>query len=306
MAGFFLGSGSDSGGGCQPPRGELGSAGAAGVPASEGGFFLYTTGRGDPTAYGARGFELWQQHHPQPQLYSGSAFPHVGAAQPQQVGRGGGLGGGLSCQDCGNQAKKDCAHLRCRTCCKSRGFPCPTHVKSTWVPAARRRERQQQLASAAAEHRSRRGASVAGSDSATASGETSKRPREIVTCLRPTTATATTFAEAATFPPEVSAPAVFRCVRVSHVDDGDDVFAYQTAVSIGGHVFKGLLYDHGASAAEPKDFPLAFSTSPAVTIAGAGHPPVNTPTTAPSDRPLDPYPTAFMAGAQFFPHQNRP
>ncbi|KAJ6995619.1 hypothetical protein NC653_012459 [Populus alba x Populus x berolinensis] len=52
----------------------------------------------------------------------------------------------MNCQDCGNQAKKDCPHLRCRTCCKSRGFPCSTHVKSTWVSAAKRRERQQQLA----------------------------------------------------------------------------------------------------------------------------------------------------------------
>jgi len=53
--------------------------------------------------------------------------------------------GGMNCQDCGNQAKKDCIHLRCRTCCKSRGFQCQTHVKSTWVPAAKRRERQQHL-----------------------------------------------------------------------------------------------------------------------------------------------------------------
>lgn len=51
--------------------------------------------------------------------------------------------GGLSCQDCGNQAKKDCSHMRCRTCCKSRGFLCHTHLNSTWVPAAKRRERQQ-------------------------------------------------------------------------------------------------------------------------------------------------------------------
>lgn len=55
-----------------------------------------------------------------------------------------GSGSGMNCQDCGNQAKKDCAHLRCRTCCKSRGFHCQTHVKSTWVPAAKRRERHQQ------------------------------------------------------------------------------------------------------------------------------------------------------------------
>lgn len=50
--------------------------------------------------------------------------------------------GTATCQDCGNQAKKDCTHRRCRTCCKSRGFDCSTHVKSTWVPAARRRESQ--------------------------------------------------------------------------------------------------------------------------------------------------------------------
>lgn len=58
---------------------------------------------------------------------------------------GGGGGGSVSsttCQDCGNQAKKDCTHRRCRTCCKSRGYDCSTHVKSTWVPASRRRERQ--------------------------------------------------------------------------------------------------------------------------------------------------------------------
>lgn len=51
----------------------------------------------------------------------------------------------LSCQDCGNQAKKDCLHMRCRTCCKGRGFQCQTHVKSTWVPVYRRRQRQQHL-----------------------------------------------------------------------------------------------------------------------------------------------------------------
>jgi LRP1 type putative zinc finger protein len=62
-------------------------------------------------------------------------------------GAGSLTGGGMNCQDCGNQAKKDCPHLRCRTCCKSRGFQCQTHVKSTWVPAAKRRERQQQLTS---------------------------------------------------------------------------------------------------------------------------------------------------------------
>ncbi|KAL4590179.1 hypothetical protein LXL04_003103 [Taraxacum kok-saghyz] len=62
-------------------------------------------------------------------------------------GSGSGGGGGVNCQDCGNQAKKDCQHMRCRTCCKARGYHCQTHVKSTWVPAGKRREHQQQLVS---------------------------------------------------------------------------------------------------------------------------------------------------------------
>lgn len=49
------------------------------------------------------------------------------------------------CQDCGNQAKKECVYMRCRTCCKSKGFQCQTHVKSTWVPLYRRRHRQHHL-----------------------------------------------------------------------------------------------------------------------------------------------------------------
>ncbi|KAG4960040.1 hypothetical protein JHK87_036673 [Glycine soja] len=53
--------------------------------------------------------------------------------------------GGISCQNCGNQAKKDCPHMWCRTCYKSRNFDCQTHVKSTWVPTSRLRERLQQL-----------------------------------------------------------------------------------------------------------------------------------------------------------------
>lgn len=118
----------------------------------------------------SKGFEIWPQqsssyqpHHSLTNLYSFGAGPSrrnnssnddvVSEDDSTRFGftvmrsGGGGLGGGgMNCQDCGNQAKKDCAHLRCRTCCKSRGFQCQTHVKSTWVPAAKRRERQQQLA----------------------------------------------------------------------------------------------------------------------------------------------------------------
>lgn len=41
------------------------------------------------------------------------------------------------------------------------------------------------------------------------------------------------------------APAVFKCVRVTAVEDGDDEYAYQASATIGGHVFKGFLYDQG-------------------------------------------------------------
>ncbi|GKA53235.1 SHI related sequence 5-like protein, partial [Tanacetum coccineum] len=47
------------------------------------------------------------------------------------------------------------------------------------------------------------------------------------------------------FPAEVSSQAVFRCVRVTAMDEEEEQLAYQTAVSIGGHVFKGILYDRG-------------------------------------------------------------
>lgn len=104
-----------------------------------------------------KGFEIWpQQSYHQQQQYddvvSSDESTRFGFTVMRPSGSGSGLGGGsssgmtMNCQDCGNQAKKDCAHLRCRTCCKSRGFQCQTHVKSTWVPAAKRRERQQQLA----------------------------------------------------------------------------------------------------------------------------------------------------------------
>jgi len=135
------------------------------VHPSDAASFLYASRAG-------AGLQLWQQHEQQQQqpFYTsniirfsddpspGAAPSFTGAASSSSSrgargggGSGGGGGGGVSCQDCGNQAKKDCVHMRCRTCCKSRGFDCPTHVKSTWVPAAKRRERHQQQATGAAE-----------------------------------------------------------------------------------------------------------------------------------------------------------
>jgi LRP1 type putative zinc finger protein len=145
----------------------------------------------NPVPSYSRGFELWQQH-PHHHLFPSSnllSFSNEPLAGVQNTGSGTGTrgmrsgSGGTSCQDCGNQAKKDCSNFRCRTCCKSRGFQCATHVKSTWVPAAKRRERQQQLAAAAALQQAQRQhhrSSGAGVLQDVGGGESSKRPRELM------------------------------------------------------------------------------------------------------------------------------
>ncbi|KAK8945933.1 hypothetical protein KSP40_PGU021320 [Platanthera guangdongensis] len=293
MAGFSIG-----GAGSQAhQRQATGGSQDADIPPES--LFLYTTGAGTGGGGGGhRGFELWQhhqrqhhhQHQQQQQLYSaasGSLLAFGGGNDPIGPGSirsapGRSSGGGMSCQDCGNQAKKDCVHMRCRTCCKSRGFHCSTHVKSTWVPAAKRRERQQQLSAAASLHQQQNPPS-------SAAGEPSKRPRDLSARLPTIIATSTSGgseAAALSFPAEVSSPAVFRCVRVSPLDDAEDQFAYQTAVNIGGHVFKGILYDQGLESAP--------TTAPA-------------PGLLPDPSSLYPAPlSAFMAGTQFFPHHPRP
>ncbi|CAF2096578.1 hypothetical protein HID58_018030 [Brassica napus] len=296
--------------------------------------------------------ELWQNHnqqeimfqHQQHQqrldLYSSAAGLGVGpsshsqfnisgetsnagagvtaAAALMMMRSGGGGGTGVSCQDCGNQAKKDCAHVRCRTCCKSRGFQCPTHVRSTWVPAAKRRERQQQLGTVQPQTHLPRGDSGV-----------PKRLREnlpaassSLVCTRVPTHHNASGLEVGDFPAEVSSPAVFRCVRVSSVEDGEEEFAYQTAVSIGGHVFKGILYDNGPGSIGGGGYNVGESSS-----GGGGAQQMNlitagsvTVATASSSTPnaggiggssaayTDPaalYPTpinTFMAGTQFFPN----
>ncbi|EPS59324.1 hypothetical protein M569_15484, partial [Genlisea aurea] len=134
------------------------------------------------------------------------------------------------CQDCGNQAKKDCEHLRCRTCCRSRGFQCQTHVKSTWVPVSRRRPRHLVMH----HHHQSNAAAV------TVSMDHTQNPKRYRENHAPLLGL-----DGRDFPGEVSFPAVFRCVRVSSVDNAVDQYAYQTSVSIGGHNFTGILYDQG-------------------------------------------------------------
>ncbi|XP_058225425.1 protein EXPRESSION OF TERPENOIDS 1-like [Rhododendron vialii] len=217
-------------------------------------------------------------------------------------------GGGMNCQDCGNQAKKDCVHFRCRTCCKSRGLPCQTHVKSTWVPAARRRERQQQQQQPPHQHHHQQQLSLMMRGGGGEQNNPTKRMRE--STRLPTTLSGF---EVANFPPEVSSPATFRCVRVSAMDDANEQYAYQTAVNIGGHVFKGILYDQGPdsryagggeSSSGGGQVPLnliagATTTTTTATMSA-------TATTGNTLTMIDPslYSTplcAFLAGTQFFP-----
>ncbi|KAL8171967.1 hypothetical protein V2J09_023771 [Rumex salicifolius] len=287
-----------------------------------------------------KGFEIWQQyvqvhHHPklfhhqdhhQPFLHhglylgggggvdqmagpsnlSGARSSSSGSRVMMRGGSSGGAGvGGINCQDCGNQAKKDCSHMRCRTCCKSRGFDCSTHVKSTWVPAAKRRERQQQQQQ---QHSSEIGMMR------------EKRQRESSTTANNPAAGSSRMGASTSglemgqhFPPEVSSPAMFRCVRVQSVENADEQLAYQTAVNIGGHLFKGILYDQGPDA--------HYSPAAAGDASSGGDPTIqhqnllastsnNNPENASSSGVatcVDPnaiYPppiSAFLAGTQFFP-----
>ncbi|MBA0676463.1 hypothetical protein Goari_017939 [Gossypium aridum] len=94
------------------------------------------------------------------------------------------------------------------------------------------------------------------------------------------------------------------------MDDEDEEFAYQTAVNIAGHVFKGILYDQGPEShytgGGESSQQLNLITA-AVTTAETAR---TTTTAAISSNPatsmLDPslYPAplnAFIAGTQFFP-----
>lgn len=124
--------------------------------------------------------------------------------------------------------------------------------------------------------------------------------------------------ELAPFPAEVSSPALFRCVRVSAMDDVEEQYAYQTAVNIGGHVFKGLLYDQGLDGHYTSATTAGDSSSGQQDGGGGGghhhnnQQQLNLITTSTSANPptatlLDPtvvFPTplnAFVAGTQYFP-----
>ncbi|KAM3210422.1 hypothetical protein ACQJBY_064414 [Aegilops geniculata] len=314
MAGFPLGGGGHHSRGARDDDGSH-PPGINPSSSSSAAAFLYATtpSRG--------GFQLWQGQ-PQPQheqqqhpFYGGASSsiirfaddPAASGSSSRGGGRGSGAGAGagtISCQDCGNQAKKDCPHMRCRTCCKSRGFDCATHVKSTWVPAARRRERHHQQ------------------PQGQASAEPFKRPREGGQPFA-TTPTTTSSGEhqqqmmaADRFPREVSSEAVFRCVRLGPVDEAEAEVAYQTTVSIGGHVFKGILHDVGPDTSitggTRTGHHAAEGSSPSTAAAGGaegGSGSTGAAAVSSSAVVMDPYPTpgpyGAYGGAPFF-HGHHP
>ncbi|KZV53363.1 protein SHI RELATED SEQUENCE 1 [Dorcoceras hygrometricum] len=153
------------------------------------------------------------------------------------------------CHDCGNQAKKDCSYLRCRTCCKNRGYKCHTHVKSTWVPASLRHI-QPPMSAAHGKHHPPHGPNP-------------KRHRQIS-------------ALEDKFPSEVNFPAAFRCVGVRSMDNVVDEYAYQTSVRIGGHVFTGILYDRGPESEGNGNHVTGESSS--ATSGGLSHQPTTSTT----------------------------
>ncbi|KAJ1262690.1 hypothetical protein BS78_09G129100 [Paspalum vaginatum] len=208
---------------------------------------LVDAASGKPPTSSAGAIQFW---HPEPPPPAADG-KKVLAGVPDHD-RGGAGPGAATCHDCGNQAKKGCAHSRCRTCCNSRGFECDTHVRSTWVPAARRRERLQLACGAsppppapAASKKPRLAACPAATATTNSRTSTSNAttPRSFDTSSSHQDAS---FKDS--LPRQVRGPAVFRCVRVTSVDDGNGEVAYQAAVTINGHLFRGLLYDHGAEA----------------------------------------------------------
>ncbi|XP_075522073.1 protein LATERAL ROOT PRIMORDIUM 1-like, partial [Primulina tabacum] len=203
---------------------------------------------------GGGGIQLLQQqqeHNPSSHMKKPMNFDHTkmlqsGSSSGGNIG-GPSLFGATSCQDCGNQAKKDCTYRRCRSCCKSRGYDCATHVKSTWVPAVCRRERK--LTATAKSSQSTSGVKKPRLGGGASQTTTTGSPTTTSNTSPPRSFDTSSSHQDASFkgplPGQVRAPAVFKCVRVTALDDGEDEFAYQAVVRIGGRVFKGFLYDQG-------------------------------------------------------------
>ncbi|KAK9060394.1 hypothetical protein SSX86_021098 [Deinandra increscens subsp. villosa] len=139
----------------------------------------------------------------------------------------------MRCLGCGNKAKRDCLYYRCRSCCKGNGFQCQTHIKSTWVPISTRQVVRNSEAAAMA------------APSAAADPPHQQEEHQQLYFSSPSSS-----GFGGHFPTEVRGQATFTCVRVTTTTlEENNVFvdqsAYETTINIGGHVFRGILYDQG-------------------------------------------------------------
>ncbi|KAI3446158.1 hypothetical protein Pfo_002823 [Paulownia fortunei] len=105
-------------------------------------------------------------------------------------------------------------------------------------------------------------------------------------------------------PGEVSFPALFRCVRVSSMDNVVDQYAYQTSVSIGGHVFTGILYDQGPEPEGTGDYVTGGSSSAGIGLLQQPNFVTSSNTATATGTTSSPYPSPFCAftttSSQFF------
>ncbi|KAF8117373.1 hypothetical protein N665_0011s0091 [Sinapis alba] len=137
------------------------------------------------------------------------------------------------CRDCGNRAKKECLFERCRTCCKSRGYNCATHVKSTWVPSSSSSHHHQHSSSSSSD-RNKKKLKIDPSD----------KPSVLIVPTTTSRRQETRFKEG--LPGKIEAPAVFKRTRVTAISNEEQSeIGYQATVTINGHVFRGFLHYHG-------------------------------------------------------------
>lgn len=119
--------------------------------------------------------------------------------------------------------------------------------------------------------------------------------------------------EGGVFPAEVNSMATFRCIRVSSEDNVVEQYAYQTSINIGGHNFKGILYDQGSganggdqssSAGTTDHHHHQFSIAAATTATAQSGGGVGDGATLfyPSHPYTPLYSNTFLPGMQFFPH----
>ncbi|XP_009139241.1 protein SHI RELATED SEQUENCE 6 [Brassica rapa] len=138
------------------------------------------------------------------------------------------------CRDCGNRAKKECSFERCRTCCKSRGYKCATHVKSTWIPSS----------SSSSHHHHHHSPSSDRNRNKKLKIDSSNNPSVLIVPTTTSRRQERSFREG--LPGKIEAPAVFKRTRVTAISNEEQSeIGYQATVTIHGHVFRGFLHYHG-------------------------------------------------------------